>query len=54
MKRFNIILAIAAVICCLFAFTINTNTEPKGNSVGTEINNIAPELKLSDPIRQNN
>jgi thiol-disulfide isomerase/thioredoxin len=51
MKRFNIILAIAAAAFCLAAFTVkNTNSaQPRGNTVGLEIGNLAPDLKLSDP-----
>jgi len=51
MKRFNIILALAAVAFAIVAFTTK-NTEqaqPKGNAVGLEIGNLAPDLKLSDP-----
>jgi thiol-disulfide isomerase/thioredoxin len=49
MKRFNIILGIAVAACCFLAFTVGNTSQPKGNSVGTEINNLAPELKLNDP-----
>lgn len=50
MKRFNIVLAIAAVSFCVVAFAFKSNnpteTQPRGNAVGLEIGNLAPELKL--------
>src|ERR1700757_1383186 len=50
MKRFNIVLAIAAVSFCVVAFAFKNNnpteTQPRGNAVGLEIGNLAPELKL--------
>jgi len=47
MKRLNIALVIAAVAFCLFAFV--KQEQPKGNAVGVEIGNIAPNLKFNDP-----
>jgi thiol-disulfide isomerase/thioredoxin len=48
MKRFNILLGIAAAAFCFVAFTINKPLQ-KGNAVGTEINNLAPDIKFSNP-----
>jgi thiol-disulfide isomerase/thioredoxin len=47
MKRLNIILALTAVAFCVAAFALKE--QPKGNSVGIEIGNIAPDLKFNDP-----
>ncbi|HXP48378.1 MAG TPA: TlpA disulfide reductase family protein, partial [Bacteroidia bacterium] len=49
MKRLNILLAIAAIAFCFVAFTTTNNTQPRGNSVGLEIGNLAPDLKFSNP-----
>ncbi len=49
MKRLNIILALAAVALCFVAFTTTNNSQPRGNAVGLEIGNLAPDLKLTDP-----
>jgi thiol-disulfide isomerase/thioredoxin len=46
MKRLNIILFAAASLFALFAFI---KAQPSGNIEGTDIGNIAPELKFKDP-----
>lgn len=51
MKRFNIILAITAIAFTIVAFATKNcnNVQPRGNAVGLEIGNLAPDLKLSNP-----
>lgn len=51
MKRFNIILATAAIAFTIVAFATknSNNIQPRGNSVGLEIGNLAPDLKLNSP-----
>ena len=46
MKRLNIVLFAAASLLALFAFI---KAQPSGNVEGTEVGNIAPELKFQDP-----
>ena len=46
MKRMNILLFAVASLCILFAFI---KAQPSGNVEGTEVGNIAPELKFKDP-----
>ena len=46
MKRFNIVLLVAA---CAFALMAFINFQPRGNAVGTEVGNLAPQLKFNNP-----
>jgi thiol-disulfide isomerase/thioredoxin len=46
MKRFNIVLFVAA---CAFGLMAFINIQPRGNAVGTEIGNLAPQLKFKSP-----
>lgn len=46
MKRLNIILFAVASLLMLFAFI---KAQPSGNVEGTDVGNIAPELKFKDP-----
>jgi thiol-disulfide isomerase/thioredoxin len=46
MKRLNIILFAVASLFILFAFI---KAQPSGNVEGTEVGNIAPQLKFKDP-----
>lgn len=46
MKRINLILLGLALVFGLFAFI---KAQPSGNVVGTNIGNIAPDLKFSNP-----
>ena len=46
MKRLNVILFAVASLFVLFAFI---KAQPSGNVEGTDVGNIAPELKFKDP-----
>jgi thiol-disulfide isomerase/thioredoxin len=46
MKRLNIILFAVAALFIMYAFI---KAQPSGNVEGTDIGNIAPELKFKDP-----
>jgi thiol-disulfide isomerase/thioredoxin len=48
MKRINIVLLTAAVAVLTFGF-IKTGAKQSGNAVGTNIGNMAPEMKFSSP-----
>ena len=46
MKRLNVILFAVAALFIMFAFI---KAQPSGNVEGTEVGNIAPDLKFKDP-----
>jgi thiol-disulfide isomerase/thioredoxin len=49
MKKFNILLAIAAVSVAAFGFAAFTAKEKVQQTVGTNIGNYAPDLKFKNP-----
>lgn len=49
MKRLNILLAIAATAVLAFGFIYKNDAKQSGNVLGTNIGNLAPEMKFHSP-----